>query len=121
MQQLTTQREHRPRDVLVMGGSVTNSRRAPAVVIIGGGPYGLAAAAHLTERGVPMRIFGEPMSSWRANMPDGMFLKSTPDASNISAPRPGHPLDDYCDAHGIARLGEDDPIPIDVFRGYGMW
>ena len=44
---------------------------APAVVI-GAGPYGLSVAAHLRARGVPVRVFGEVMSSWRLHMPGGM-------------------------------------------------
>ena len=46
---------------------------APAVVI-GAGPYGLSVAAHLRARGVPVRVFGEVMSSWRMHMPRGMRL-----------------------------------------------
>jgi FAD-dependent urate hydroxylase len=42
------------------------------VVIIGAGPYGLAAAAHLGRAGVEARVFGDPMSFWRG-MPDGMM------------------------------------------------
>ena len=55
---------------------------APAVVI-GAGPYGLSVAAHLRARGVPVRVFGEVMSSWRLHMPRGMCLKSTPDCVQL--------------------------------------
>ena len=56
------------------------------VAIIGSGPYGLSLAAHLRARGVEHRIFGEPMGSWKNNMPSGMLLKSFPWASNLSEP-----------------------------------
>lgn len=92
------------------------------VAIIGAGPFGLSTAAHLRARGIPVRIFGEPMVSWRAHMPAGMLLKSTPVASNIDAPQRGHNLVDYCDAAGIPRLVTDeDIIPVETFVAYGEW
>ncbi|MEV8016760.1 FAD-dependent oxidoreductase [Streptomyces sp. NPDC086554] len=92
------------------------------VAVIGAGPFGLSTAAHLRARGIPMRIFGEPMVSWRAHMPAGMLLKSTPVASNIDAPQRGHKLVDYCDAAGIPRLVTDeDIIPVETFVAYGEW
>ena len=92
----------------------------PAVVI-GAGPYGLAIAAHLRARGVPVRVFGDPMDSWRRQMPPGMFLKSTPRASSLSAPDPGHTLADYCRQHDVGPLGPDEPVPIELFIRYGRW
>ncbi|MEV5988642.1 FAD-dependent oxidoreductase [Streptomyces sp. NPDC052051] len=92
------------------------------VAVIGAGPFGLSTAAHLRARGIPVRVFGEPMVSWRDHMPEGMLLKSTPAASNIDAPRRGHTLVDYCDAAGIRRLVTDeDIIPVETFQAYGEW
>jgi hypothetical protein len=96
------------------------SPRRP-VVVIGAGPYGLAVAAHLRERGVGVRAFGETMSSWRARMPVGMFLKSTPSASTIASSRPGNTLLDYCAAVGIEPYVGHRPIAVDDFIGYGDW
>ncbi|MEV2233956.1 FAD-dependent oxidoreductase [Streptomyces phaeochromogenes] len=92
------------------------------VAVIGAGPFGLSTAAHLRARGIPVRVFGEPMVSWRAHMPEGMLLKSTPAASNIDAPQRGHNLVDYCDAAGIRRLVTDeDIVPVETFVAYGEW
>ncbi|MGW5662971.1 FAD-dependent oxidoreductase [Streptomyces sp. NPDC003758] len=92
------------------------------VAVIGAGPFGLSTAAHLRGRGIPVRVFGEPMVSWRDNMPAGMLLKSTPVASNIDAPQRGHTLADYCDAAGIPRLvADEDIIPVETFIAYGEW
>ncbi|MET8678089.1 FAD-dependent oxidoreductase [Streptomyces sp. NPDC004647] len=92
------------------------------VVVIGAGPYGLSTAAHLRAQGVPVRVFGSPMASWREQMPAGMLLKSTPAASNIDAPQSGHTLADFCDAEGTARLVTDeDIVPVETFARYGLW
>ncbi|MFG3252079.1 NAD(P)-binding domain-containing protein [Streptomyces sp. NPDC048172] len=92
------------------------------VVVIGAGPYGLSTAAHLRARDVPTRVFGEPMVSWSAHMPAGMLLKSTPAASNIDAPQPGHGLLDHCLATGGERYESDwDIVPVETFTRYGRW
>lgn len=97
--------------------------RSPRVdaVVIGAGPYGLATAAHLATAGVAARTFGEPMESWRERMPVGMYLKSTPLASSISAAVPGSTLADFCTAVGEDRLVGHRPVPIDSFIRYGLW
>jgi cation diffusion facilitator CzcD-associated flavoprotein CzcO len=90
--------------------------------VIGAGPFGLSTAAHLRARGIPVRVIGDPMVSWRDHMPEGMLLKSTPAASNFDCPQPGHTLADYCDAAGIRRLVTDeDVIPVETFVEYGAW
>jgi FAD-dependent urate hydroxylase len=101
-------------------GLCARPRRADAVVI-GAGPYGLATAAHLIASGVTVRTFGEPMESWRERMPIGMYLKSTPSASNISAPRAGSTLADFCAATGEDPLVGHRPVPVDAFIRYGVW
>ncbi|MET8812778.1 FAD-dependent oxidoreductase [Streptomyces sp. NPDC004549] len=92
------------------------------VAVVGAGPFGLSTAAHLRARGLPVRVFGDPMVSWRDHMPEGMLLKSTPAASSLDCPQPGHTLADYCDAAGIRRLVTDeDIIPVETFIAYGEW
>jgi Pyridine nucleotide-disulphide oxidoreductase len=97
---------------------VSDSRPA---VVIGAGPYGLAVAAHLRGRGIPVRVLGDVMATWRDHMPAGMFLKSTPDASSISAPAAGFTLAAFCTHSGLPPLGEDEPVPVDLFIRYGQW
>ncbi|MEU9333337.1 FAD-dependent oxidoreductase [Streptomyces sp. NPDC048290] len=92
------------------------------VAVIGAGPFGLSTAAHLRAYGLPVRVFGEPMVSWRARMPAGMLLKSTPAASSLDAPQPGHTLADYCAAAGLPPLVTDeDIVPVETFVAYGDW
>jgi hypothetical protein len=91
------------------------------VAIVGAGPYGLSIAAHLRGRGLDVRTFGDRMASWRHHMPVGMFLKSTPDASSLSAPTPGSSIFDYCNLIGSRALTDEDAIPIELFIDYGLW
>ena len=98
----------------------TTADRVP-VAVIGAGPYGLATAAHLRARGVPLRAFGEPMNSWRTQMPAGMFLKSTPRASSISDPAGACSLDRFRAAEGRRPDGDLHPVPLDEFVRYGLW
>jgi len=65
------------------------------VAIIGAGPYGLAAAAHLRAVNVSVRVFGEAMSFWRRHMPSGMKLRSPWIATHIADPVGRYRLDDY--------------------------
>ena len=49
------------------------------LLVIGAGPYALSVAALAQERGISTVVQGRPMSFWRGNMPEGMFLRSGPD------------------------------------------
>src|ERR1043165_2480537 len=88
------------------------------VVIIGAGPYGLAAAGHLGARGVEPRVLGEPMSFWERHMPRGMFLRWAPSASSLGDPTGRLGLSQFRSAHGLSAA---KPVPIDHFVRYGHW
>jgi FAD-dependent urate hydroxylase len=88
------------------------------VAIIGAGPYGLAAAAHLRALDIAVRVFGEPMSFWRNNMPAGMKLRSPWIATHIAEPRGRYRLDDYFGEMGWSR---PDLLPVEKFIDYGTW
>jgi len=94
---------------------------AKPVVVIGAGPYGLATAAWLSVAGVPRRVFGDPMESWCTHMPQGMYLKSVPTASSISAPESGYRFEDFRVSRGLAPVGDRYPIPVEEFIAYGRW
>ncbi len=89
------------------------------VAIIGAGPYGLSLAAHLRARGVEHRIFGEPMGSWKHNMPPGMLLKSYPWASNLSDPRSEFTAKTFCTEHALPYHDELMPLPLSRYVAYG--
>uniref|UniRef100_A0AAU2K3Y2 NAD(P)-binding domain-containing protein n=1 Tax=Streptomyces sp. NBC_00049 TaxID=2903617 RepID=A0AAU2K3Y2_9ACTN len=90
------------------------------LVVIGAGPYGLSIAAHAAGAGLDVRLLGRPMASWRDHMPDGMYLKSEPWSSNLSAPDGRYTLADYCATLGLT-AEHGTPLPIGTFSAYGMW
>jgi FAD-dependent urate hydroxylase len=62
------------------------------------------------------------MDTWRNHMPLGLFLKSEPYGSHMSAPTPGWDVANYSTLHGfndyVPRVG---PLPLDRFLGYADW
>jgi pyridine nucleotide-disulfide oxidoreductase len=90
------------------------------IAIVGAGPYGLSIAAHLQHQGIPFRIFGRPMDSWRAHMPKGMMLKSDGFASNIYDPEDGYTLKHFCAEGGIEYSDTGIPVPLETFAAYGL-
>jgi FAD-dependent urate hydroxylase len=81
------------------------------VAIVGAGPYGLAAAAHLRRAGTSVRLLGDPMSFWKS-MPSGMVLRSNWTATCIADSH------EYCTANAVRF---DRPIALARFIEYGMW
>ena len=89
------------------------------VAIIGAGPYGLSAAAHLrTVKGLEARVFGKPMSFWECNMPVGMRLRSNWTATQIADPNGSLTLEAYQAATGDQLFV---PVSLDGFVRYGRW
>jgi thioredoxin reductase len=88
-------------------------------IILGAGPYGIAAAAHLRAiPGLELRIFGEPMSFWERNMPVGMFLRSNWTATQIPDPTGTLTLETFIAETGIPF---SMPVPLERFVQYGLW
>ena len=88
------------------------------VIVIGAGPYGLAATAHLRGAGASVHVLGSPMSFWMRHMPKGMRLRSPWGASHIADPAAALTLDEFerGRAERIAR-----PVPLSDFVAYGHW
>jgi FAD-dependent urate hydroxylase len=87
------------------------------IAIIGAGPHGLAAAAHLRRAGAECRVIGEPMSFWRT-MPEGMLLRSNWTATCIAEYDGPLSLDSFC-AETDRSLHK--PFPLQDFLDYGDW
>jgi len=89
------------------------------IAIIGAGPYGISASAHLrTIRGLDVHTFGEPMVFWQRNMPKGMLLRSGWEASHIADPNQSLTLDIF---RKESRNHFSSPVPLDRFVNYGLW
>ncbi|HEY2547680.1 MAG TPA: FAD-dependent oxidoreductase [Candidatus Acidoferrum sp.] len=89
------------------------------VAIIGAGPYGLSAAAHLrAANGLDIRVFGEPMSFWERHMPKGMLLRSPLAGSHLSDPSRSLTLQAYQATSGNKITA---PLPLHRFTDYCRW
>jgi cation diffusion facilitator CzcD-associated flavoprotein CzcO len=92
------------------------------VAILGAGPYGISAAAHLGQiKGLDVRLLGEPMSFWERHMPERMLLRSPWAASSIADPDKRLCLDAYRSTFGLDRLRDSEPLPAADFIRYGHW
>ena len=88
------------------------------IAIIGAGPYGISASAHLrTIKGLDVHTFGEPMVFWQRNMPKGMLLRSGWEASHIADPKQSLTLDIF---RKESRNHFSSPVPLDRFVNYGL-
>src|SRR5437868_327284 len=89
------------------------------VAILGAGPYGLAAAAHLrADASLRLTTFGDPMSFWSTQMPVGMLLRSPYVACDIGDPTGELSLPSY--ERAISAPAEK-PVPLSHFVSYGRW
>lgn len=86
--------------------------------IVGAGPYGLSAGSHLRARGARVRLFGEPMGTWRRRMPTGMLLRSPLEGSTISDPAGELTIEAFEHERGSLL---DRPVPRDDFLAYADW
>lgn len=88
------------------------------VVVLGAGPYGLSAAAHLKAKKLRVAIFGKPLFLWREQMPKGMYLRSYSWASSLSDPAKNYTIERYFAFKGMPA---EDPLSIETFIDYGLW
>jgi len=86
-------------------------------LIVGAGPFGLAAAAEADELGIDHVVVGDPMGFWHRHMPRGMVLRSGRDW-NLD------PTEHTSLAGYLARtraVSVDAPIPISEYLAYVEW
>jgi cation diffusion facilitator CzcD-associated flavoprotein CzcO len=86
------------------------------VAVVGAGPFGLSIAAHLPRARV--RVFGEPMQTWRTRMPPDMRLRSDWEETSLSAPDDGGAIDVWARRSGEPR---EEPVPLQTFLRYSEW
>jgi FAD-dependent urate hydroxylase len=79
----------------------------------------LAAAAHVRDYGIDVRVFGESMEFWSRRMPEGMLLRSRRRSSNIAGPRHELTIADYERSEG--RALRSPSLTREQFIDYGRW
>jgi len=87
-------------------------------LVIGAGPYGLAAAAYAKSLGIGTTIVGKTLDFWKSNMPAGMLLRSGPDW-HLDA-REVATFEAYLNRRGLTPA-EARPVPLDTFLDYAGW
>lgn len=92
--------------------------RETPLLIIGAGPFGLAVSAYAHHLGIDHLIVGQPMESWKANMPQGMILRSHADWH--LDPAEIHTIERYCEHRGLT-LAEVEPLSRDYYLEYVDW
>jgi len=87
-------------------------------VVVGAGPYGLSAAAHLRGCGLKVAVFGKTLGLWREHMPKRMLLRSHWWATNLSDPQRKFGFARFCNE---TKHEKGYPVPLEVFVQYGLW
>ena len=91
------------------------------VAVIGAGPHGVSVGSHLGHAGVEYRIFGSAMHAWRAQMPEGMLLRSQPWAASISDPAGERSIERFVEERGLPDGTLTSPLPLDTYIEYADW
>ncbi len=86
------------------------------VLIIGAGPYGIAVAQELWERGIDFAVIGKPFSLWMDHTLDSMRLRTDTGMSEICSPGSCVSLAEFLMCRGLD--ANRDPVPVDLFRQY---
>lgn len=88
------------------------------LLIIGAGPFGLAASAYARAQGIDHILVGEPMAFWKTHMPRGMLLRSSCDWH--LDPTGEHTIAAYLAESGL-QPAEVEPLSLDFYHRYCEW
>jgi len=88
------------------------------LLVIGAGPYGLAAAAAARARGLSVRVHGRLLDLWERHMPQGMLLRSGLDWHIDPLER--LTFEAFADERAVPSQ-QLHPLALDVFRDYVRW
>lgn len=90
------------------------------LIIIGAGPYGLAAAAEARKEKLDYLLIGRPMNFWLKSMPGFMLLRSPFIASSIYSPDSSLSLKNYYRETG-REIQRRKPVPLAIYLKYIDW
>ena len=86
------------------------------IAIFGAGPYGLAAAAHLSHRHTA--VFGKPLETWKTRMPKDMTLRAAWHEMTLTTPSGAGDLEDWLRSTSRERV---EPMSVSDFIDYAQW
>lgn len=84
------------------------------VAVIGAGPAGLSVAAHATQAGFSVAVYGQPMSFWKRSIVP-LPLRSQPGGTSIDTPRQGYRYSDFAESNRMSQLSY---VPFHAFLAY---
>ncbi len=88
------------------------------LLIIGAGPYGLAKAAYARHLGIDHVVVRKPMEFWKANMPEGMYLRT---ASDVHLdPLRVHTIEKFLEIQGLTPA-DVEPLSLQFYLAYAKW
>jgi thioredoxin reductase len=88
------------------------------LLIVGAGPFGIAAASLARDRGLDHLMVGRPMAFWRENMPAGMYLRSAADWH--LDPAAVCTIERFLGTQGVTRT-EAEPLSLQRYLQYADW
>jgi thioredoxin reductase len=87
-------------------------------LIIGAGPFGLAAAAYAQHLDINYLVVGKPMEFWLSNMPKDLILRSTCDWH--LDPVGLHTIESYLQGRGLTAK-QVEPLSLELYLDYAGW
>jgi FAD-dependent urate hydroxylase len=88
------------------------------LLIIGAGPYGLAMATYARHKNIEYMALGKTMDFWKANMPNGMYLRSACDWHYD--PFNQDTFERYLETKNLKPV-EVEPLALDFYLSYVEW
>jgi thioredoxin reductase len=87
-------------------------------LIVGAGPFGIAAASLARDRGLDHLMVGRPMAFWREHMPAGMYLRSAADWH--LDPADVCTIERFLGSQGVTPA-EAEPLALHRYLQYADW
>jgi FAD-dependent urate hydroxylase len=88
------------------------------LLIIGAGPYGLVLSAYARHHNIEHMIVGKPMGFWKANMPQGMYLRSACDWHYD--PFNEHTIEHFLTTRHL-KPNDVEPLSLNLYLDYVDW
>ncbi|NNM66942.1 MAG: SidA/IucD/PvdA family monooxygenase [Spirochaetales bacterium] len=88
------------------------------ILVIGAGPYGIALANELWNRGIDFTLVGIPFELWHEHTFHHSSLRSDRHTSEVSDPENRYTLSEYLRRTSPTETSLRGRIPIDLFRAY---